>query len=331
MGTGTLGEEMNNRRKFIAALGASALATPFSAFAQQGKVWRIGFLSSENAVGYRTRVDALRAGLRDFGYEEGKNLVIEFRWAEGKNDRLPALAAELVKLPVDLIVTHAIGAVAAKKVTNTIPIVMATSADPIALGIVTSLARPGGNLTGSTFFPRELEAKRIELLKDAFPRIAHVAVLVQPTSTNNIETMEATARLAKVTLHQFAPREPRDFEGVFAVMVKQRVSAVSVPDNPLYLANAKVIADLAIKHRLPLIGSGEFADAGGMIGFGANLLELYRRAGFFVDKILKGTSPGVIPVEQPARFEFVINMKTAKVLGIKLPELFMQRAERLIE
>jgi putative ABC transport system substrate-binding protein len=132
-------------------------------------------------------------------------------------------------------------------------------------------------------------------------------------------------------LHQFAPREPRDFEGVFAAMVKQRVGAVSVPDNPIYLANARVIAELAIKHRLPLIGSGEFAEAGGLIGFGANLLELYRRAGFFVDKILKGTSPGVIPVEQPSRFEFVINMKTAKALGIKLPELFMQRAERLIQ
>ena len=331
---------MNNRRKLIVALGAGALTHPFSSYAQpQGKVWRIGFLSSENASGYRTRIDALRAGLRDFGYEEGKNLLIEFRWAEGKFDRLSELATDLAHLPVDIIVTHAYGVRAAKDASTTIPIVMATSGDPVALGLVASLARPGGNITGSTFFPRELEAKRIELLKDAFPRITQVAVLTARSTlatqnslvTQYFQAMEATARSVKVTVNRFEVRGADEFESAFAAMVKQRVGAVTVNDTPLFLANAKVLADLAVKHRLPMIGSSEFAQAGALMGFGANLLELYRRVGFFVDKIIKGTQPGIIPVEQPARFEFLVNMKTARLLDIKMPQLFLQRADRLIE
>ena len=326
---------MNNRRKLIVALGAGALTGPLAAYAQQqGKVWRIGFLSSETASGFRTRVDAVRAGLRDFGYEEGKNIVIEFRWAEGKNDRLPELAAELVRLNVDVLVTHSVGVRAAKQATTTIPIVIATVGDPVAAGLVASLARPGGNITGSTFFAPELAAKRIELLKDAFPRITQVAVLVDsgsPASKTWLQVMVTTARSVKVTLHEFAVRGPHEFDSAFSAMVKKRVGAVGVLDQPMFFTNAKAIADLAAKQRLPLIGSGEVAEAGGVIGYGANLLELYRRVGFFVDKILKGTKPGVIPIEQPTRFELVINMKTAKALGIKFPQTFFQRADRLIE
>jgi len=327
---------MNNRRKLVIALGASALASPLPSFAQpQTKVWRIGLLSSENPSSYKTRIEALRAGLRNFGYEEGKNLVIEFRWAEGKLDRLPELAAELVRLNVDFLVTHAAAPTrAAKQATTTIPIIMAASADPVAMGLVASLARPGGNITGSTFFIAELSAKRIELLKDAFPRITQVAVLVDPdnpTSKMILQAMETTARSVKVTLHEFAVRGPHEFDGVFAAMVKKRVGAVAVPELAMFIAHAKAISDLAAKQRLPVIGNSEVADLGGLIGYGANLLELWRRVGFFVDKIVKGTKPGVIPIERPTRIDLVINMKTAKALGIKFPQTFLQRAERLIE
>ncbi len=327
---------MNNRRRLIVALGAGALAAPFTSFAQQqGKVWRIGFLITETASRFRTRVDAVRAGLRDFGYEEGKNIVIEFRWAEGNRDRLPELAAELVRLNVDVLVTHAAGVGAAKQATTTIPIVQATSAlDPVAAGHVSSLARPGGNITGSTFFATELSAKRIEVIKDAFPRVTQVAVLVDPGNRSNgttLQAMETTARSVKVTLHQFAVRGLHEFDSAFAAMVKKRVGAVEVLDQPMFTTNAKAIADLAVKQRLPLIGSGEFAEAGGVIGYGANLLDLWRRVGYFVDKILKGTKPGVIPIEQPTRFELVVNMKTAKTIGVTIPQTFLQRADRLIE
>ena len=327
---------MNNRRKLLVALGASALAAPFASFAQpQGKVWRVGLLSSENPSSYKTRVDALRTGLRDVGYEEGKNLVIEFRWAEGKLDRLPELAAELVRLNVDFLVTHASAPTrAAKQATTTIPIIMAATADPVALGLVTSLAQPGGNITGSTFFITELAAKRIELLKDAFPRITHMAALVQPENPSSkitLQAMKAAARSVNVTLHEFAVRGLHEFDGAFAAMVKSGVGAVAVPELAIFLAHPKTIADLAAKQRLPAIGNSEFAELGGLIGYGANLLELWRRVGYFVDKIVKGTKPGVIPVEQPMRFDFVINMKTAKAIGIKFPQSFLQRAERLIE
>ena len=326
---------MNNRRKLLTALGAGVLTVPFGSFAQQqGKVWRIGFLGSESASGFRTRVDAVRAGLRDFGYEEGKNIVIEFRWAEGKNDRLPELAAKLVRLNVDVLVTAARGVRAAKQATTTIPIVQASGSDPVALGLVASLARPGGNITGSTFFITELAAKRIEVIKDAFPHVTQVAVLVGPgsrTTGTMLQAMETTARSVKVTLHQFAVRGPHEFDSALAAMVKKRVGAVAVLDQPMFITNAKAIADLAAKQRLPLIGSGEVAEAGGVIGYGANLLDLYRRVGYFVDKILKGAKPGDLPIEQPTRFELVVNMKTAKALGIKIPNSILVRADRLIE
>ena len=327
---------MNNRRKLIVAFGASALGAPIGSFAQQsGKVWRIGLLSSENPSGYKTRIEALRSGLRNVGYEEGKNLVIEFRWAEGKLDRLPELAAELVRLNVDFLVTHASAPTrAAKQATTTIPIIMAATADPVALGLVTSLAQPGGNVTGSTFFITELAAKRIEVLKDAFPRITQMAVLVQPENPSSkitLQSMKAAARSVNVTLHEFAVRGLQEFDGAFAAMVKSGVGAVAVPELAMFLAHPKTIADLAAKQRLPAIGNSEFAELGGLIGYGANLLELWHRVGYFVDKIVKGTKPGVIPVEQPTRFELVINMKTANALGIKIPNSILVQATKVIE
>ena len=327
---------MNNRRKLIVALGAGVLAAPCASFAQQqGKVWRVGLLSSENPSGYKTRIEALRAGLRDFGYEEGKNLAIEFRWADGKLERLPGLAAELVRLNVDFLVTHASAPCrAAKQATMTIPIIMAATADPVALGLVTSLAQPGGNITGSTFFITELAAKRIELLKDAFPRVTQVAVLLQPEnpfSNINLQSMKAAARSLNVALHKFPVRGLHEFDGAFAAMVKSRVGAVAVPELAMFLAHPKAIADLAAKQRLPAIGNSEFAELGGLIGYGANLLQLWHRVGYFVDKVVKGTRPGVIPVEQPTRFDLVINMKTARTLNINIPNSILAQATKVIE
>lgn len=327
---------MNTRRKLVIALGAGALTAPFCSHAQQqGKVLRIGVLSSESPSNYKPRVEALRAGLREFGYEESKNLAIEFRWAEGKLDRLPDLAAELVRLNVDVIVTHAVAPTrAAKQATTTIPIIMAVSADPVVMGLVGSLARPGGNITGSTYFASELAAKRLELLKDVFPRIAQVGVLVDPDNPSSkmyLHAMSATARALKVTLHEFAVRGPSEFDAVFAAMVKKRVGAVAVPELAKFLAYASAIADQAAKQRLPVIGNSEIAELGGLIGYGANLLELWRRVGYFVDKIAKGAKPGDISVEQPTRFELVVNQKTAKTLGIKIPQSVLVRATKVIE
>ena len=327
---------MNNRRKLVIALGAGALAAPWASFAQQqGKVWRVAYLSSESASSHRLVVEALRAGLRDLGYEEGKNLVLEFRWAEGKLDRLPELAAELVRLKVDVIVTHgSLPVRAAKNATATIPIVFASSGDVVALGFVSNLARPGGNMTGGIFFAAELAAKRIELIKEVLPRLTAVATLLNPDSPSApqfSQKMEATARSSKVTLHQFPVRGPHEFEAAFAAMVKQRVGAVVVNDDPMYLANSTTLVHLAAKHMLPSIGGNQIPVADGLIGYGVNFFAMFRRAAYFVDKILKGAKPGDIPIEQATRFELTINMKTAKALGITIPKTVLFRADRVIE
>jgi putative ABC transport system substrate-binding protein len=276
----------------------------------------------------------LRAGLRDLGYVEGKNLVIEFRWAEEKYERLPELAAELVRLKVDVIVTYGPGTRAAKAATTTIPIVMATSADPVALGLVASLARPGGNVTGMAGFNPEVAAKRLELLKDAFPRTRQVAVLLNPDNPSlilNLRAMEVAAKSLKLELHQFVVRRSGDLDSAFAAMAKRRVDAVVFGDDPVFVANAGAIAKLAAKTRLPSVGPIELADAGGLMAYGANRLETFRRAAYFVDRILKGAKPADLPVEQATRFETVLNQKTAKALGLQFPQAVLARADRVIE
>jgi len=328
---------VNNRRKLLVALGAGALAAPLTSFAQQkGKVWRIGFLGSTPASGFARQVEALRAGLRDLGYVEGKNLVIEYRWAEGNFELLPQLAAELVRLKVDVIVTHGNqGIIAAKNATSTLPIVMATSPDPVALGFVASLARPGGNITGMTGINPEVAAKRLELLKDAFPRTKQVAVLFNPDNPGYIRlvfpAMEATSKSLKLELRQFAVRGPGEFGSAFAAMVKGRVDAVVITDDAVLTANVGAIANLAAKIRLPSVGTSEFAEAGGLMAYGANRLELFRRAAYFVDRILKGAKPADLPVEQATRFETILNLKTAKALGLQFPQAVLARADRVIE
>jgi putative ABC transport system substrate-binding protein len=329
---------MNNRRKLAIALGAGALAAPFGLFAQQPapRKYRIGFLGPTSAAGIERRLEGLRVGLRELGYVEGKNLVIEFRWAEGKYDRLPALAAELVRLNVELIVTYATqGSLAAKNSTATIPIVMATVGDVIAAGLVASLARPDGNITGSTVFSSELSAKRLELLKEAFPRTKRVAVLTNLANEvfNGpiLQAMTATAKSLKMDLQVFGVRSPNEFDSTFAAMSTQRVEAVAITDDVMVIANADAVASLAVKHRLASIGGSEVAEAGCLITYGVNFPALFRRAAVFVDKILKGAKPRDIPVEQATTFELVINLKTAKALGIKIPQTLMQRADKVIE
>ncbi len=328
---------MITRRELLIALGTSALAAPLATFAQQRpKVWRIGFLGPTTASGIASWVEALRAGLRDLGYVEGKNIVIEFRWAEGNYERLPDLAAELVRLKADIIVTHTVaGILAAKAATTTIPIVMGTSGDPVTTGLIASLARPGGNVTGMAGFSPEATVKRLELLKDAFPRTRQVALLWNPDNPGyikrNLPGMEVAAASLKLELHHFEARGPGEFDSAFTAMAKRRVDAVVLGEDAVLIGNAGAITKLAAKIRLPLVGPIEFAEAGGLMAYGANRRELFRRAATFVDKILKGAKPADLPVEQATRFETVVNLKTAKALGVKFPQLVLVRADRVIE
>ena len=308
-------------------------------FAQQpaATIRRIGFLGVSTPTAWTPRVDAFRAGLRDLGYVDGKNIVIEFRFAQGQYDRLPELAAELVRLKVDVIVTHsAPGALAAKHATatNPIPVVMTNVGDAVGSGIVPSLARPGGNITGDTFFVTELVAKRLEVLKDAVPRVRRVAVLANPDNAamgQSVDAMEVAARELNVALLNFDARSAADLDGAFAAMAKESVDALAVIEDVVLIANSRRIAELAVKQRLPSIGFIEYADAGGLFGYGVNFLALYRRAPVFVDKILKGAKPGDIPVERPTTFEFVINATTAKALGLTISTATRLRADREVQ
>ena len=327
---------MITRRAFLRTLAGSLLAAPVAAEAQQpAKVARIGFLGPETVSGSKSRVDALRAGLRDLGYVEGKNIVIEFRWAEGKYDRLPDLATELVRLNVDVLVAAGEKAVdAAKRATTTIPIVVPVTGDAVATSLATSLARPGGNITGSTFFGAELTSKRLELLREAAPRITRVAYLLNPANSASgpgIAALEIAAKSLKLGIQPFEVRAPNEFDSVFTTMAKRHVDAIVVQADTIFIINAKAVADLAATRQFPSAGLKEFAEAGGLIGYGPNLLEMYRHAAVFVDKILKGAKPGDLPIERATTFELVINMKTAKTLGLTIPPSVLLRADQVIQ
>ena len=324
------------RRHFVLALGASALAASLASFAQQpGKVPRIGFLIPETLSTEASRVDALRAGLRDHGYVEGKNIAIELRSAEGNYDRLSELAAELVRLKVDVIVAFGTKAVsAAQRATTTIPIVDPVMGDPVAIGLSSSLARPGGNITGSVQFSREAGAKSLEFLKEAFPRITRIAVLINPANAGNplqLQVIGATANALKLELQAFEVRNAKELGATFAAMAQRRVEALVVPSDTLFRANFIEIADRAGKQRLLAAGTKEFAMAGGLIGYGPDPVELYRRSAYFVDRILKGAKPDELPIERATRLELVINLKTAKALGITMPQSLLVRANEVIQ
>jgi putative tryptophan/tyrosine transport system substrate-binding protein len=323
------------RREFITLLGGAA-AWPLAARAQQaGKVPRIGFLGAASPSTFASRLEGIRLGLRDFGYVEGTNITIEYRWAEGRYERLPELAAELVRSNVDLIITHTTpGSLAAKRATTTIPIVMALIGDPVVAGIVASLARPGGNITGQSFFGAEIRAKRIELLKEVMPRLTQVAVILNadnPGAETEFQAMEATAKLLNITLQPFRLREPSELASVFERIEQAYVEAVETGDDPLSTLNAGAIAALAARGRLLSIGSEDIARAGGMMGYGVDFVATYRHTAFFVDKILKGTNPADVPIERASKFQFVLNLKTAKALGLDVPTATLLRADEVVE
>jgi len=297
------------------------LAAPLAADAQQqAKVARIGVLGEPTASTYATRIEAFKQGLRELGYVEGQNIAIEYRWAEGNLERLPGLAAELVRLRVDVIVTHGTpGTRAAQQATTTIPIVMAHSGDAVGTGLITSLARPGGNTTGSTHFSPEINAKRMELLKEAVPHIRRVAALMNPgnpITEADLKQMEFTAQSLGIELRPVRVRRGDELDSTFLALVKARTNALVIEDDAVLASLARPIADLAAKYRLPRATSLDHVQAGSLLSYGASFTELWRRAATFVDKILKGAKPADLPVEQPTKFELVINLKTARALGL---------------
>jgi putative tryptophan/tyrosine transport system substrate-binding protein len=324
------------RREFITLLGGAAVAWPLEARAQQAaKIFRIGFLGATSASSWASRVEAFRLGLRDLGYVEGKNILIEFRWAEEKYDQLPALAAELVRQRVDVLVSFGTpGTLAAKRATTAIPIVILYIGDAVAAGVVASLRQPGGNITGSTYFLPQLFAKRLELLKEVMPHITEVAILVKPDNplyVSMVQGLESTANSLNIGLQRFDVHRPSEFEAAFLAMAKRRVDAVLIAEDAVFLSNVGAIADLAARQSLPLAGFNEVAEAGGLIGYGVNFHAMCQRGASFVDKVLRGVKPADIPVEQATRFETVLNIRAAKMLSVMIPTSILLRADRVIE
>lgn len=325
------------RRRFLA--GAAAATTmgvtwPFAARAQGGKIPKIGFLGTGSATAFAVRVEGLRQGLRDLGYEEGRTAAIDFRWAEGRYERLPELAAELVRAKADVIVTHSTPAsLAAKQATATIPIVMALIGDPVAAGVVASVAKPGGNITGQSFFNAELRVKRIELLKETMPRLAKVAVILNTgnqAGETEFQAMTVAAKALHVQLLPFRLRSPGELPEALQ-QVKAAAEAIETGDDQIALGQIDALTAEAAKARLLSIGPEEVPRAGGMMGYGVDSVATYRHAAWYVDKILKGAAPADLPIERAAKFQFILNLKAAKALGIEVPAATLLRADEVIE
>ena len=329
---------MNTRRKIIIAMGAGTLA-PLTLFAQApAKVWRVGFLS----VRHLDFVDSdfvygpFTQGMRKLGYVEGKNLVIEWRSAEGKAERLPELAAELVRLKVDVLATFGTPAsLAAQKVTTTIPMVMISVGDPVGAGLVKSLARPGGNSTALSTMTADLGPKLLEMLLSMAPKVTRVAILVNPANAylaGLLKSIQAAAQQLGAKIQPVEAGTPQEIANGFAAMARQKAGALIVPLEQLFQQQKNQIVELVAKHRLPSIGAyAEYAEAGGLMSYGQNVGENFRRAATHIDKIFKGANPGEIPVEQPTRFELAVNMKTAQALGLKVPQSILILATKVIE
>jgi len=327
---------MIDRRTFMAMSAIAILTAPLAAEAQQPvRVPRIGFLWPSPPSERQYLLDAFRQGLRELGYIENQNIVVEVRSAEGKYDRLPALATELVHLKVDVIVTTASPATkAAQQATKTIPIVMAVVVDPVATGFIASLARPGGNITGVSIMASDLVGKQLDLLKQVVP-IFQVVVLWNPANPGNapqLREAEVAARKLGVRLKPLEARNPDDLDNAFAAMTKERPSGLIVLVDTMLVGHRARLADLAAKSRIPAIyGLRDHVEAGGLMAYSANLTEMYRRAATYVDRILKGSKPADLPVEQPTKFELVINLKTAKALGLTIPQSILTRADEIIQ
>ena len=332
---------MISRRAFLGGLAGGLLAAPLTAEGQQpGRVARIGYLAANLAVADPRTREAFLQGLRDLGYVEGRNLLIEYRDAAGKTERFPALAAELVALKVDVIVTEGgtLGALATKQATRTLPIVFTVVGDPVSEGLVTSLARPGGNVTGLSAVSPELVGKSLELLKQAVPEVSRVALLLKPDSMpdrakkDRLNAADVAARALSVRLQVVEARGPEDFDRAFSDMTRARAGALTVLATPVFDSERRRLVDLAAKNRLPTVYSyRSYVEAGGLMSYGPDLADSFRRAATYVDKILKGAKPADLPVEQPTKFDFVINLKTAKALGLTIPPSLLQRADQIID
>ena len=332
---------LHSRRQILqgslALAGFSLLSGCEGPGQQAAKVRRIGFLGTGTREGRAFMVEGLLQGLREHGYVVGQNIAIEYRFSEDRDDRLPGLAAELVNLKVELIIASgAPASFAAKQATSTIPIVMgALAADPVETGLVASLARPGGNITGMSNMTSQLGGKRLELLKEIVPGLARVAVFWNPSNPTYgpvLKMLEAAAPALGVKLQRLEVRVPGDFEGAFTAATRQRAGALYAPGDPLVVNRPKLIADLALKHRLPtMMDTKEFVVAGGLLSLGPDLGDSYRRAATHVDKILKGTNPAELPMEQPTKFDLVVNPKTARALGLSIPQSVLLQATQVIE
>jgi putative ABC transport system substrate-binding protein len=319
----------------VLALSAMLLALCGSVDAQQtGKIFRIGFLDNSTASGSAVLVKAFLQELSKLGWIEGKNITIEYRFGEGKRDRLPELAADLVRLKVDLIVTAGDpAALAAKKATTSMPIVMARASDPVGFGLVASLARPGGNVTGLSSLGTELNSKRLEVLKDAIPKLDRVGLLRGDAISPTLKEIRPAAVALRLKLEEIeAQSDPTGLESAFKIAKQKRVDAIMTTTATRFFAERKRIVELAVKYRLPAIyPQKEYVDEGGLMFYGADSTDLYRRAAVYVDKILKGAKPGDLPVQQATKFEFVINLKAAKQIGLTIPPRLLERADRVIK
>jgi ABC-type uncharacterized transport system substrate-binding protein len=337
----TQGDKTEKTLKKIIKLFAAAMfilaGFCFAEAQQPKKVARIGFLTAATRAGAAHLTEAFLQGLRDLGYVEGQNIAIEYRWADGNFERLPELAAELVRLKVDLIVaTVTQASLAAKNATATIPIVMVAVGNPVDSGLIASLARPGANITGTSVMSDEVIGKQLELLKETLPKIPRVAAMWNPANPVfqklQLRAVEATARVLKVSLQKVEARNPDEIESVFKAIAKERTRALHVFPDPVFTTHRGLIADLALKLRLPAVsGTKEYADAGLLMSYGPSFPESYRRAAIYVDKILKGAKPAEIPVERSTKFELVINLKTAKQVGLTFPQSVLYRADRVIK
>ena len=327
---------MTTRRQLLVALGAGALASPLASLGQtQGKVWRIGILIAGSSATARRSLDAFRQGLRELGYVEGRNILIEARFAEGRMERVPGLAAELVQLKVDVILTGGLPLVQAlEQATTTVPIVMASGADPTAVGLASSLARPGGNVTGLSNMVTETASKLVEIAREIAPGASRIAVLVSGADVataiwNDVRNAGEALKIAVLPVKATSADEIR---GAIAQMKKERAGVFIVPADVLFFAERRKIVELANQAKLPAVYSRrEYVEDGGLISYGVNVAGMWRRAAAFVDKILKGAKPGDLPIEQPTSFELVINMKTARAIGMKIPQSVLFRADRVIE